>query len=42
MQVKELRPPLASMSPFYPSNCSWSGLSIHSVKTVLLGLKKDS
>ena len=22
MQVKELRPPLASMSPFYPTTCS--------------------
>ena len=25
MQVKELRPPLASMSPFYTSTCNWSG-----------------
>jgi hypothetical protein len=41
MQVKELRPPLAFISPFYPSTCSWSVLSIN-VKAVLLGLKKDS
>ena len=28
IQVKELRPPLTSMSPFYPSTCSCSGLPI--------------
>ena len=28
MQVKESRPPLTSMSPFYPSTCSCSGLPI--------------